>query len=69
MAGKSRSRGPSRASARSRSVAAPRTKRTRGTGASFVYDSLKALILDLELKPGTLSTSRVAVSRSPTVTG
>jgi DNA-binding GntR family transcriptional regulator len=70
MAGKSRSRGASRASTRSRSVATPRTKRTRGTGASFVYDSLKALILDLELKPGTLLDETLVsrqfhVSRSP----
>jgi len=47
-----------------------RTKRTRGTGASYVYDSLKALILDLELKPGTLLdetlvSRQFSVSRSP----
>ena len=70
MAGKSRGRGPSRASKRSRSVATQRTKRTRGTGASYVYDSLKALILDLELKPGTLLDETLVsrqfhVSRSP----
>lgn len=29
-------------------------KRPRGTGANFVYESLKAKILNLELKPGTL---------------
>ncbi len=29
-------------------------KRPRGTGATFVYESLKAKILNLELKPGTL---------------
>lgn len=29
-------------------------RRPRGTGASFVYDRLKAKILNLELKPGTL---------------
>ena len=45
-------------------------KRTRGTGASYVYDSLKAQILDLELKPGTLLDETVVsrqfgVSRSP----
>lgn len=45
-------------------------KRTRGTGASYVYDSLKALILDLELKPGTLLDETLVsrqfnVSRSP----
>jgi DNA-binding GntR family transcriptional regulator len=47
-----------------------RAKRTRGTGASYVYDSLKALILDLELKPGTLLDETLVsrqfnVSRSP----
>jgi DNA-binding GntR family transcriptional regulator len=47
-----------------------RAKRTRGTGASYVYDSLKALILDLELKPGTLLdetlvSRQFSVSRSP----
>lgn len=47
-----------------------RAKRTRGTGASYVYDSLKALILDLELKPGTLLdetqvSRQFNVSRSP----
>jgi DNA-binding GntR family transcriptional regulator len=31
-----------------------KSKRPRGTGASFVYDSLKAQILNLDLKPGTL---------------
>jgi DNA-binding GntR family transcriptional regulator len=31
-----------------------RARRPRGTGATFVYDSLKAKILNLELKPGTL---------------
>ncbi|MFO1090823.1 MAG: GntR family transcriptional regulator [Hyphomicrobiales bacterium] len=30
------------------------TRRPRGTGGSFVYDSLKSKILNLELKPGTL---------------
>jgi len=38
-------------------VPAPRKpkapRRMRGTGAAFVYDSLKSLILDLELQPGT----------------
>src|SRR5262245_30128556 len=29
-------------------------RRLRGTGAAYVYDSLKAQILDLELQPGTL---------------
>lgn len=45
-------------------------RRPRGTGGSFVYDSLKAQILDLELKPGTLLDETVlgkqfGVSRSP----
>lgn len=31
-----------------------RTRRPRGTGATFVYESLKAKILNLELRPGTL---------------
>jgi DNA-binding GntR family transcriptional regulator len=30
-----------------------RARRPRGTGATFVYESLKAKILNLELKPGT----------------
>ncbi len=38
--------------ARRKPGAAPR--RPRGTGASFVYDSLKTKILNLELMPGTL---------------
>src|SRR5215470_1029017 len=47
-----------------------RAKRTRGTGAVYVYDSLKAQILDLELKPGTLLdetlvSRQFGVSRSP----
>ncbi|HEX3065557.1 MAG TPA: GntR family transcriptional regulator [Dongiaceae bacterium] len=47
-----------------------RTRRQRGTGAAYVYDSLKAQILDLELKPGTLLDETVVsrqfgVSRSP----
>ena len=42
----------------------------RGTGADRVYDQLKAQILDLELKPGTLLeelelSRRFGVSRSP----
>jgi len=45
-------------------------RRPRGTGATYVYDSLKAQILDLELKPGTLLDETVlgrqfGVSRSP----
>src|SRR5689334_22265948 len=51
-------------------VAPRRTRRQRGTGAAYVYDSLKAQILDLELKPGTLLDETVVsrqfgVSRSP----
>jgi DNA-binding GntR family transcriptional regulator len=47
-----------------------RAKRTRGTGASYVYESLNALILDLELKQGTLLdetlvSRQFSVSRSP----
>jgi DNA-binding GntR family transcriptional regulator len=47
-----------------------RAKRTRGTGASYVYESLNALILDLELKQGTLLdetlvSRQLSVSRSP----
>ena len=47
-----------------------RGRRPRGTGASFVYDSLKAKILNLEMRPGTLldetELSRAFhVSRSP----
>ena len=49
---------------------AKRPRRTRGTGAVYVYDSLKAQILDLELKPGTLLdetlvSRQFGVSRSP----
>ena len=45
-------------------------RRPRGTGASFVYESLKAQILDLELAPGTLLdetdlSKQFGVSRSP----
>lgn len=51
-------------------AAPPRGRRLRGTGAAYVYDSLKAQILDLELKPGTLLDETVVsrqfgVSRSP----
>ena len=47
-----------------------RARRLRGTGAAYVYDSLKAQILDLEAKPGTLLDETVVsrqfgVSRSP----
>ena len=45
-------------------------RRPRGTGAAYVYDSLKAQILDLELQPGTLLdetdlSRQFGVSRSP----
>ncbi len=45
-------------------------RRPRGTGAAFVYESLKAQILDLELAPGTLLdetdlSRQFSVSRSP----
>jgi DNA-binding GntR family transcriptional regulator len=45
-------------------------RRTRGTGAAYVYDSLKARILDLALTPGTLLdetlvSQQFGVSRSP----
>jgi DNA-binding GntR family transcriptional regulator len=51
-----------------RKAKAPR--RQRGTGAVYVYDSLKAQILDLELQPGTLLdetlvSRQFGVSRSP----
>ncbi len=44
--------------------------RPRGTGASYVYDSLKSQILDLELQPGTFLdetelSRQFGVSRSP----
>jgi DNA-binding GntR family transcriptional regulator len=70
MAAKARSRGGSRTPSRSPAGGTARTKRTRGTGASYVYESLKALILDLELKPGTLLDETLVsrqfnVSRSP----
>ncbi len=69
MAGKGSRQGGPRAPSRLRG-AKPRAKRTRGTGASYVYESLKALILDLELKPGTLLdetlvSRQFSVSRSP----
>jgi DNA-binding GntR family transcriptional regulator len=62
---------PGRAKAKPRpAAAAKRPRRTRGTGAVYVYDSLKARILDLELKPGTLLdetlvSRQFGVSRSP----
>jgi len=70
MAGNPRGRAGTRGAGRSRAGAATRTKRTRGTGATYVYESLKALILDLELKPGTLLdetlvSRQFSVSRSP----
>jgi DNA-binding GntR family transcriptional regulator len=45
-------------------------RRPRGTGASYVYDSLKSQILDLELQPGTYLdetefSRQFGVSRSP----
>lgn len=45
-------------------------RRPRGTGASYVYDSLKSQILDLELQPGTFLdetelSRQFGVSRSP----
>jgi len=60
---------PARAKSGSSGSSKP-PKRTRGTGASYVYESLKALILDLELKPGTLLdetlvSRQFSVSRSP----
>jgi DNA-binding GntR family transcriptional regulator len=64
-------RRPERKPRRGSTGATPRrTRRQRGTGAAYVYDSLKAQILDLELKPGTLLDETVVsrqfgVSRSP----
>src|SRR5579885_1314317 len=68
-------RAADRPRARTRGAAAKRgparrVRRTRGTGAAYVYDSLKAQILDLELKPGTLLdetlvSRQFGVSRSP----
>lgn len=54
-------------------VSGPRRRtdrRPRGTGAAFVYESLRAQILDLELEPGTLLdetelSRQFGVSRSP----
>jgi DNA-binding GntR family transcriptional regulator len=46
-------RGDRTATSAPRSKPAP-AKRPRGTGANFVYESLKAKILNLDLKPGTL---------------
>ncbi|MEZ5925263.1 MAG: GntR family transcriptional regulator [Hyphomicrobiaceae bacterium] len=48
----------------------PVRQRPRGTGASYVYDSLKSQILDLELQPGTFLdetelSRQFGVSRSP----
>ena len=71
MASKPASPKPRRAKAPVATSATPRrTRRLRGTGAAYVYDSLKAQILDLELKPGTLLDETVVsrqfgVSRSP----
>ena len=65
---------PAKAGRKAAGGAAPRKAKTprrlRGTGAAFVYDSLKGLILDLELQPGTLLdetqvSRQFGVSRSP----
>src|SRR5690348_1878622 len=58
------------ARAKPQAAGAKRPRRTRGTGAVYVYDRLKAQILDLELKPGTLLdetlvSRQFGVSRSP----
>ena len=45
---------PKPVAAKSSSKRASRLRRPRGTGATFVYESLKAKILNLELRPGTL---------------
>jgi DNA-binding GntR family transcriptional regulator len=71
MAKKSAERKATRAKQRAAPAANPaRARRLRGTGAAYVYDSLKAQILDLEVKPGTLLDETVVsrqfgVSRSP----
>ena len=62
--------GPRPGRAKPQAGGAKRPRRTRGTGAVYVYDSLKAQILDLELKPGTLLdetlvSRQFGVSRSP----
>lgn len=54
-------------------TASPRksaSRRPRGTGANFVYESLRASMLNLELEPGTLLdetelAQRYGISRSP----
>ena len=61
---------PLRGKTAAQTAAPQRPRRLRGTGAAYVYDSLKAQILDLELKPGTLLDETVVsrqfgVSRSP----
>lgn len=53
-----------------RTAATPTPRRPRGTGASFVYEQLRAEILNLDLEPGTLLdetelSKRYGVSRSP----
>src|SRR6266404_3667316 len=71
MANKPPARKPRQTKKAASPAAAPRhARRLRGTGAAYVYDSLKAQILDLELKPGTLLDETVVsrqfgVSRSP----
>ncbi len=60
----------SRKAGRSGTPRRSEAKRPRGTGAIFVYESLKAQILDLELQPGTLLdetelSHQFGVSRSP----
>jgi len=64
------SRKPAHKSGKSRSRSAANSRRPRGTGASYVYDSLKAQILDLALQPSTLLDEtelslQFGVSRSP----
>src|SRR6266478_4697928 len=61
---------PLRGKTAAQTAAPQRPRRLRGTGAAYVYDSLKAQILDLELKPGTLLdetlvSRQFGVSRSP----
>ncbi|MDJ0950440.1 MAG: GntR family transcriptional regulator [Alphaproteobacteria bacterium] len=68
MPNKAKTAGKATAGRAKSKAKAPR--RQRGTGAVYVYDSLKAQILDLELQPGTLLDETVVsrqfgVSRSP----
>lgn len=62
----------SKAATRSRAATPSRTesRRPRGTGANFVYESLRSAMLNLELEPGTLLdetelAQRYNISRSP----